>query len=67
MDDALDVLGGLVVVVVVVFFIVRQRRSDRFRERWFLFELVLGIYGMVLLTNASGTTRSRLHRPSFSS
>lgn len=64
MNDALYVFGGL---VVVVFFIVRQRRSDRFRERSFLFPLVLGIYGMVLLTDTSGTTRSRLPRPSFSS
>ncbi len=50
MNDALYVFGGL---VVVVFFIVRQRRSDRFRERSFLFPLVLGIYGMVLLTDTS--------------
>lgn len=50
MNDPLYVFGGL---VVVVFFIVRQRRSDRFRERSFLFPLVLGIYGMVLLTDTS--------------
>jgi hypothetical protein len=29
--DAIYVLGGL---AVVVFFAVRERRSDRFRERW---------------------------------
>lgn len=43
-------LGGL---VVVVFFIVRQRRSDRFRERTLLFPLALGIYGLVLLTDTT--------------
>ena len=48
--DALYVLGGL---AVIVFFIVRQRRSDRFRERSILFPLALGIYGVVLLTNTS--------------
>jgi|SRR5580765_2561739 len=48
--DAIYVLGGL---AVVVFFIVRQRRSDRFRERSFLFPIALGIYGGVLLTNTS--------------
>jgi len=48
--DALYVLGGL---TVVVFFIVRQRRSDRFRERSLLFPIALGIYGVVLLTNTS--------------
>lgn len=50
MKDALYILGGL---VVVVFFIVRQRRSDRFRERSLLFPLALGIYGVVLLTDTS--------------
>ena len=48
--DAIYVLGGL---VVVVFFIVRQRRSDRFRERTLLFPLALGIYGIVLLTDTT--------------
>jgi len=48
--DALYVLGGL---AVIVFFIVRQRRSDRFRERSILFPIALGIYGAVLLTNTS--------------
>ncbi len=38
-------------VVVVAFFIVRQRRSDRFRERSLLFPLALGLYGAVLLTH----------------
>jgi len=50
MKDAVYVLGGL---VVVVFFIVRQRRSDRFRERSFVFPLALGVYGIVLLTDTS--------------
>jgi hypothetical protein len=44
--DAIYVLGGL---SVVVFFIVRQRRSDRFRERSLIFPIALGIYGIVLL------------------
>lgn len=48
--DALYVLGGL---AVIVFFIVRQRRSDRFRERSLLFPLALGIYGVVLLSDTS--------------
>jgi hypothetical protein len=34
--DAIYVIGGL---AVVVFFIVRQRRSDRFRERSLLFPI----------------------------
>lgn len=48
--DVIYVLGGL---AVVVFFIVRQRRSDRFRERSLLFPIALGIYGVVLLTDTS--------------
>jgi len=48
--DAIYVLGGL---AVVVFFVVRQRRSDRFRERSLLFTICLGIYGVVLLTDTS--------------
>jgi uncharacterized membrane protein YoaK (UPF0700 family) len=47
---------GLYVVIalgVVAFFIVRQRRSDRFRERSLLFPLALGAYGAVLLTQTS--------------
>lgn len=48
--DALYVLGGL---AVIAFFIVRQRRSDRFRERSILLPTALGIYGVVLLTNTS--------------
>jgi hypothetical protein len=40
-------------VAVVVFFIVRQRRSDRFRERSLLFPVALGLYGAVLLTRTS--------------
>lgn len=48
--DAIYVLGGL---AVVGFFVVRQRRSDRFRERSLLFPIGLGIYGVVLLTSTS--------------
>ena len=48
--DAIYVLGGL---VVVAFFIVRQRRSDRFRERSLLFPIALGIYGIVLITDTT--------------
>ena len=47
---ALYVLGGL---AVVIFFIVRQRRSDRFRERSFVFPLALGVYGVVVLTDTT--------------
>jgi hypothetical protein len=46
MKDAILVLGGL---AVIAFFIVRQRRSDRFRERTLLFPIGLGVYGVVLL------------------
>ena len=48
--DAIYVVGG---VVVVVFFIVRQRRTDRFRERSLIFPIALGIYGLVLLTDTA--------------
>jgi hypothetical protein len=48
--DAIFVLGGL---AVVVFSIVRQRRSDRFRERSLLFPVALGVYGTVLLSDTS--------------
>jgi hypothetical protein len=44
------VLGSL---AVVAFFIVRQRRSDRFRQRSLLFPIGLGIYGVVLLTDTT--------------
>jgi hypothetical protein len=47
---AIYVLGGL---AVVVFFVVRQRRSDRFRERSLLFPTALGIYGVVVLTDTT--------------
>lgn len=50
MKPALYVLGGL---AVVVFFIVRQRRSDRFRERSLIFPLALGAYGVVVLTDTT--------------
>lgn len=46
-----EALYVVVAVVVVALFIVRQRRSDRFRERSLLFPLALGIYGAVLLTH----------------
>ena len=48
--DAIYVVGGVVVVVV---FIVRQRRTDRFRERSLIFPIALGIYGLVLLTDTA--------------
>jgi hypothetical protein len=48
--DAIYVLGGL---AVVVFFIVRQRKSDRFRERSLLFPIGLGIYGVILLVDTT--------------
>jgi predicted membrane channel-forming protein YqfA (hemolysin III family) len=48
--DALYVIGGL---AVITFFIVRQRRSDRFRERSIFFPIALGIYGVILLTDTS--------------
>jgi hypothetical protein len=47
---AIYLLGGL---AVVVFFVVRQRQSDRFRERSLLFPLALGIYGVVALTDTT--------------
>ena len=50
MKDAIYVLGGL---AVVVFFIVRQRKSDRFRERSLIFPVGLGIYGVILLADTS--------------
>lgn len=46
-----EALYVLLAVAVVAFFIVRQRRSDRFRERSLLFPLALGLYGAVLLTH----------------
>jgi hypothetical protein len=48
-----DALYVVIAVGVVAFFIVRQRRSDRFRERSLLFPLALGVYGAVLLTHTS--------------
>jgi hypothetical protein len=50
MREAVYAVGA---VAVVVFFIVRQRRSDRFRERSLLFPVALGLYGAVLLTRTS--------------
>jgi len=40
-------------VVSLRFFIVRQRRSDRFRERSLFFPIGLGIYGVLLLSDTS--------------
>jgi hypothetical protein len=48
-----EALYVVIAMGVVVFFIVRQRRSDRFRERSLLLPLALGIYGTVLLTQTS--------------
>jgi uncharacterized membrane protein YoaK (UPF0700 family) len=48
--NALFVVGGL---AVIVFLVVRQRRSDHFRERSLLFPLVLGVYGVVVLTDTT--------------
>ena len=48
-----DALYVVIAVGVVAFFIVRQRRSDRFRERSLLFPLALGVYGAVLLTQTT--------------
>ena len=50
MKAAIYVLGGL---AVVTFFIVRQRRSDRFRERSLLFPIALAIYGLVVLNDTT--------------
>src|SRR5207253_8929431 len=36
-----------------VFFIVRQRRTERFRERSLIFPIALGIYGLALLTDTA--------------
>jgi hypothetical protein len=47
---AIYVLAGL---AIVVFFIVRQRRSDRFRERSLLLPLALGIWGVVALADTT--------------
>ncbi|HET7170130.1 MAG TPA: hypothetical protein VFI18_00680 [Gaiellales bacterium] len=46
MRTALYALGGLAIVAI---FVVRQRRSDRYRERSLLLPLVLGLYGLALL------------------
>jgi hypothetical protein len=43
---ALYALGGLAIVTI---FVVRQRRSDRYRERSLIVPLVLGLYGLALL------------------
>ena len=46
MRAALYALGGLAVVTV---FVIRQRRSDRYRERSLILPLALGLYGLALL------------------
>ncbi len=46
MRAALYALGGLALVTV---FVVRQRRSDRYRERSLILPLALGLYGLALL------------------
>ena len=46
MRTALYVVGGL---AIVVFFVVRQRRSDRYRERSLILPIALGLYGLALL------------------
>jgi hypothetical protein len=43
----------LIALVIVPFFIVRQRRSDRFRERSLLLPLALGAYGVIQLVDIS--------------
>jgi len=43
-------LGGL---AVITFFVVRQRRSDRYRERSLILPLALGLYGVALLRSTS--------------
>ena len=50
MKAALYVLAGL---AIVVFFVVRQRQSDRFRERSLLLPLALGIWGVVALADTT--------------
>ncbi len=46
MRTALYALGGL---AIIAFFVVRQRRSDRYRERSLILPLALGLYGLALL------------------
>src|SRR5690242_3419135 len=46
MRTALYVVGGL---GIVAFFVVRQRRSDRYRERSLILPIALGLYGLALL------------------
>ena len=46
MRAVLYVLGGL---AIITFFVIRQRRSDRYRERSLILPLVLGLYGLALL------------------
>lgn len=50
MRTALYALGGL---AIVMFFVVRQRRSDRYRERSLILPLALGLYGLALLRGTS--------------
>ncbi len=46
MRAALYVVGGL---AIITYFVVRQRRSDRYRERSLILPLALGLYGLALL------------------
>src|SRR3954467_14749222 len=46
MRTALYVVGGL---AIIAFFVVRQRRSDRYRERSLILPIGLGLYGLALL------------------
>jgi hypothetical protein len=46
MRAVLYVLGGL---AIITFFVIRQRRSDRYRERSLILPLALGFYGLALL------------------
>ena len=46
MRTALYVVGGL---AIIAFFVVRQRRSDRYRERSLIVPIALGLYGLALL------------------
>ncbi|HEX3332279.1 MAG TPA: hypothetical protein VHS27_20320 [Gaiellales bacterium] len=46
MRTGLYALGGL---AIIAFFIMRQRRSDRYRERSLILPLALGVCGIALL------------------
>jgi hypothetical protein len=61
MRTALYVVGGL---AIIAFFVVRQRRSDRYRERSLLLPLALGLYGLANFAARGGTIASRWPRSS---